>query len=68
MFPPDTTPKGWLSIEEHLPGWLAKDVMQGYSVYKVRHKDGTEFESAVTDHGLWYYLAKEAGVTHWLNE
>lgn len=32
MFPPDTTPKGWLSIEEHLPGWLAKDVMQGYSV------------------------------------
>lgn len=63
----DDTPKGWLSIEEHLPMWKMDDIEQGYSVYKVRDKDGNEFETAVTDHHIWYYEAKENGVTHWLN-
>lgn len=68
-FPTDNTPKGWVSIEEHLPQCLAIDFCEkGYSVYKVKDKDGNEFESAVTDHNVWYYMAKEAGVTHWWNE
>lgn len=62
------TPKGWVSIEEYLPMWLAKDIIQGYSVYKVKDKEGKEFNSAVTDHNIWYYIAKESGVTHWYNE
>ena len=63
----DDTPKGWLSIEEYLPHWLACDVEQGYSIYKVRDKDGNEFESPVSDHNTWYYMAKQANITHWLN-
>lgn len=63
----DDTPKGWLSIEDHLPHWLACDVAQGYSIYKVKDKKGNEFESAVCDHNTWYYMAKEVGITHWLN-
>jgi len=67
-FPPDTRPKGWLNIEEHLPMMYAIDIMQGYSLFKVKDKDGNEFESGVSDHNLWYYTAKEAGITHWWNE
>jgi len=66
-FPPDTRPKGWLSIEEYLPMMMALDILQGYSVYKVKYKDGTESKSAVSDHNVWYYEAKEAGITHWWN-
>ena len=64
----DKTPKGWVSIEEHLPMMLAMDIMQGYSVYKVKNDKGEEFESAVSDHNTWYYRAKECGVTHWFNK
>lgn len=64
----DKRPKGWLSIEEHLPMMFADDIMQGYSVFKVRDKDGKEFYSAVTDHNIWYYMAKDEGITHWFNE
>lgn len=46
-FPPDTRPKGWLSIEEHLPMMYAIDIQQGYSVFKVRDKHGNEFETHV---------------------
>jgi hypothetical protein len=66
-FPPDTRPKGWLSIEEYLPMMYAIDIMQGYTLYKVKDKDGNEFESTVSDHNVWYYMAKEAGITHWWN-
>ena len=66
-FPPDTRPKGWLRIEEHLPMMYAIDIMQGYTLYKVKDKDGNEFESGVSDHNVWYYMAKEAGITHWWN-
>lgn len=66
-FPPDTRPKGWLSIEEYLPMMNAIDIMQGYTLYKVKDKDDNEFESAVSDHNVWYYMAKEAGITHWWN-
>ena len=66
-FPPDTRPKGWLSIEEYLPMMYAIDIIQGYTIYKVKDKDGNEFESAVSDHNVWYYVAKEAGITHWWN-
>lgn len=64
----DDTPKGWLSIDEHLPMMLIDDLVQGYSVFKVRDKDGNEFETHVTDHHIWYHHAKDAGVTHWLND
>lgn len=64
----DTRPKGWLSIEEYLPMMCIDDLEQGYSVFKVRDKDGNEFETYVTDHHIWYYRAKYAGVTHWLND
>jgi len=64
----DKRPKGWLSIEEHLPMMFAVDVMQGYSVFKVRDTNGEEFESIVSDHNTWYHYAKEIGITHWLNE
>ena len=64
----DKRPKGWLSIEEHLPMMMAGDLMQGYSIYKVRDKYGKEFNSAVADHNTWYYRAKEEGITHWLNK
>lgn len=40
---------------------------QGYSVYKVKTKDGEEFESFVSDHSIWYYDAKTNNVTHWWN-
>jgi len=66
-FSPDTRPKGWLSIEEHLPMMYAIDMVQGYTLYKVKDKDGNEFGSAVSDHNVWYYMAKEAGITHWWN-
>jgi hypothetical protein len=67
-FPEDKTPKGWVSIEDQLPGWMMDDVEQGYSVYKVKNAAGEEFESRVTDHDAWYYRAKEAGITHWWND
>ena len=66
-FPPDTRPKGWLSIEEYLPMMCAIDIVQGYTLYKVKDKNGNEFESAVSDHNNWYYYAKEEGITHWWN-
>ena len=64
----DKTPKGWLSIEEHLPKFRAMDIMQGCSIYKVRYADGHEDETCVSDHTMWYYLAKEEGIVEWLNE
>ncbi len=67
-FPPDTRPKGWLSIEEYLPKMYAIDIIQGYTLYKVKDKEGNEFESGVSDHNMWYYFAKEEGITHWWNE
>ena len=66
--PEDKTPKGWVSIEDALPHWMLLDVEEGYSTYKVKYKDGRESESRVTDHQTWYYMAKDAGVTHWWND
>lgn len=61
--------KGWVDIEEHLPHCKAIDfITQGCSTYKVKDKNGEEFYTQVTDHNIWYYMAKEAGITHWLNE
>lgn len=68
MFPPENDPpKGWVSIEEHLPKWLAIDVAIGCSTYKVKYKDGTEGTADVSDHDVWYYIAKKDGITHWWN-
>lgn len=64
----DKRPKGWVDIEEHLPMMRAMDIVQGYSVFKVKDKDGNEFETKVSDHNTWYYYAKEQGITHWFNE
>jgi hypothetical protein len=66
-FPADTRPKGWLSIEEYLPMMLAIDFLDGGTIYKVKDKDGNEFLSLVSDHNVWYYMAKEDGITHWWN-
>jgi hypothetical protein len=67
-FPADTKPKGWLSIEEYLPMFMAVDFANGCSVYKVRYENGTVSESGVADHDVWYYYAKNEGITHWFNE
>lgn|ERR1035437_1631654 len=64
----DKTPKGWNSIEDHLPKMLAMDIMHGCTKYKVRRADGIEGISYVADHNTWYYRAKEEGITHWFNE
>lgn len=64
----EPVPKGWVSIEEHLPGLQIKDFMQGYSEYKVKFANGKEGKSNVTDHNTWYYRAKEKGITHWWND
>lgn len=64
----DKRPKGWVDIEHHLPMMFAIDILQGYSVFKVRDVYGNEFEEKVSDHNSWYYHAKEIGITHWLNE
>lgn len=64
----DKRPKGWLSIDEHLPMMLAGDISRGYSVFKVRYSDGAEGITKVADHAVWFYDAKEAGITHWFNE
>lgn len=63
-----TIPTGWVSIEEHLPMFLVGDIMQGYSEYIVKYKDGIESVSRVSDHNTWYYHAKEQGITHWFNK
>lgn len=60
-------PKGWISIEDHLPQWMAEDVIKGYTEYKVKGNVG-EMTSKVTDHQMFYYYAKEVGITHWWNE
>ena len=61
-------PMGWVSIEDHLPMMLAVDILQGCTKYKVKKADGTETYTCVSDHNVWYYQAKEAGITHWWNE
>ncbi len=67
-FPKDTRPTGWISIEDSLPAMYAIDIMQGYTIYKVKYADGHEDESWVSDHNMWYYRAKEQGITHWWHE
>ena len=68
-FPKDTTPKGWISIEDYLPKCLAIDfISKGYSEYQVKFEDGREDISWVSDHNVWYYDAKLLGITHWLNK
>ena len=64
----DKRPKGWLSIEEHLPMMYAIDITEGYSVFKVRYADGKEGTTKVSDHNTWYYRAKDEGITHWFNK
>jgi hypothetical protein len=67
-FPPDTRPKGWLDIEEYLPMMYAIDIEKGFSTFRVKDANGNEFESYVSDHNTWYYMAKQNGITHWYNE
>ena len=61
-------PKGWVSIEDHLPKMYVMDIIQGATKYRVKYKDGKEGDSYVSDHGIWYHLAKDAGITHWFND
>ena len=64
-------PKGWVSIEDHLPKWCigekAEDMFAG-TPYKVKNKEGLEFMSHVLDHNVWYYGALEQEITHWFNK
>jgi len=69
MFPLENEPsKGWVSIEDHLPQMYAIDIMKGYSEFKVKYDDGKEDVAWISDHNVWYYVAKEAGITHWFND
>lgn len=61
-------PKGWISIEDHLPVFLTKDVVKGGSTYLVMDKDGNTFKSTVSNSNMWYHLAKETNITHWYND
>jgi len=67
-FPADTTPKGWISIEDHLPTFKAKDIIEGCTYYKVKFDNDAEGVSCVADHYTWYYYAKSVHITHWWNE
>lgn len=67
-FPDRNIPKGWVSIEDYLPMMLAMDVVKGYTEYKVKFKDESEGVTCISDHTMWYYYAKEAGVKYWWNE
>ena len=70
-FPEDKTPKGWVSIEEHLPMVTCDDFLNHNAVVKfikVKNAKGRIFNSQVGDHQMWYYDAKEAGITHWWND
>lgn len=60
-------PIGWVSIEDHLPMMCASDLMKGYTEYRVKYENGNEGTTGVSDHNMWYYEAKESGVTHWYN-
>lgn len=60
-------PHGWVSIEDHLPMFMAGDIFQGGSTYLVRNKEGQEMWSVVSDHNVWYFAAKDNGVTEWFN-
>ena len=60
-------PRGWVSIVDHLPQFKAIDIFKGCSEYRVKLKDGSETISLVSDHVVWFELAKESGVTHWFN-
>lgn len=67
-FPEDKTPKGWVSIEDHLPMCTVGDfVGKGYTEYSVKNAAGVQGFSEVCDHSVWYYNAKEMGITHWWN-
>lgn len=69
-FTEDEIPEGWVDIEEHLPMVTCQDFLDNDGIFKkvlVRDKDGNEFEDVVGDHNMWYYRAKEAGITHWWN-
>jgi hypothetical protein len=61
-------PKGWISIEQHLPIWLPKDVLKGFSSYMVKNHLGQVFQSKVTDHNLWKLTAIKNNITHWYND
>jgi hypothetical protein len=63
-------PKGWVSIEDHLPMVYAGDYMdKGYSTFKVKDKDGKEFKTNVCDGYMWKYeIAIPLNITHWFNE
>jgi len=54
----------WISIENDLPKMWAKDLHTGTEI-EVRDAKGNVGESVVGDHGPWYYMAKENGITHW---
>ena len=51
-FPEDTTPKGWVSIEDSLPFCTVDDLInKGYSTYKVKDKKGIE-PDALNNYGI----------------
>lgn len=66
--PFEDIPKGWISIESHLPMFLADDIFKGGTTYKVKDIDGNEFEAIVSDQHVFYQIAKNSNITHWLNK
>ena len=70
-FPEDTTPKGWISVEDQLSsGVTISDYFEkGYSEYKVKDINEKEFLTPICDPNIWYvFVAKELNITHWFNE
>lgn len=62
----------WVNIEDELPVVRCCDIGRNEAflarVVKVKDINGKEFHSQVGDHLMWYYMAKENGITHWYRE
>lgn len=63
-------PKGWVSIEKHLPVCSTIDFLKKeYTPYKVKDKNGDIFECGVGEDSLvWYSDVKTIGVEYWWND
>ena len=57
---------GWIRIEDDLPKMLARDLLNGGTEILVANKAGNIDIGIVSDHNVWYHLAQNAGVTHWM--
>jgi hypothetical protein len=58
----------WISVEESLPMVTVDDFLNNNELSKaILVTNGIDMRlDFVGDHNVWYYVAKEAGITHWM--